>query len=191
MLTVEETRGRGESRRAAPRRWTVSGEGEGERRLEAAAAGDLFLRLLADALDRLAVAEARHLGELAVRRLDQVAVEHLVGRDRALDVEGGGARRPRPGVDEDGAARGFVEVAARALRLLRVAGERAAVAVDEVALVLVLLEVLAPRRDPLAVAAGLGRLVADPGEGVHGAVLLGHPGEELVVHVEGRDARDS
>ena len=48
---------------------------EGERHLEAAA-GDLFLRLLADALDRLAVAEARHPSELAVRRLDPVAVEH-------------------------------------------------------------------------------------------------------------------
>merc|ERR1719367_2380849 len=93
-----------------------------------------------------------------------------------------------PGVDEDGAARGVVEVAARALRLLRVAGERAAVAVDEVALVLLVLERLAPRRDPLALA--VDRLVADPGEGVDGAVLLRHPGEELVVHVEGRDARD-
>ena len=87
MLRVEVARREEKSRRAAPRRWTVSGEGEGERHLEAAA-GDLFLRLLADALDRLAVAEARHLSELAVRRLDPVAVEHLVRGPSALDVLG-------------------------------------------------------------------------------------------------------
>merc|ERR1711933_328600 len=106
--------------------------------------------LLADALDRLAVAEARHLRELAVRRLDPVAVEHLVGRDLARgDVERRGAR-VRAGED-----------AARALGLLEVAVERAAVALDEVALVLLVLELLACLLDPVAV------LVADPGEGAH------------------------
>merc|ERR1719188_109696 len=182
MLTAKETRG-GKSRRAPPsrvdREWRRGGGASPRSR------GRDLIGLLADALDRLAVAKARHLSELAVRRLDPVAVEHLVGRDVARgDVERRGARRARAGVDEDGAALGAVEVAARALGLLEVAGEGAAVALDEVALVLVVLELLARLLDPVAV------LVADPGEGVHGAVLLRHPGEELVVHVEGRDARD-
>merc|ERR1719384_1305480 len=184
MLTAEETRG--EKCHDGPHRagWTVSDDEGGGASPRSRGVRDL-IGLLADALDRLAVAEARHLSELAVRRLDPVAVEHLVGRDVALgDVERRGARRSRPGVDEDGAALGAVEVAARALGLLEVAAEGAAVALDEVALVLVVLELLARLLDPVAV------LVADPGEGVHGAVLLGHPGEELVVHVEGRDARD-
>merc|ERR1712003_73927 len=117
--------------------WTVSDEGGGA---SPGSRGRDLVGLLADALDRLAVAEARHLRELAVRRLDPVAVEHLVGRDLARgDVERRGAR-VRAGVDEDGAALGAVEVAARALGLLEVAGEGAAVALDEVALVLVVLE---------------------------------------------------
>ena len=44
MLRVEEARGGEKSRRAAPRRWTVSGEGEGERHLEAARARLVVLR---------------------------------------------------------------------------------------------------------------------------------------------------
>ena len=44
MLKVEVARGAEKSRRAAPRRWTVSGEGEGERHLEAARARLVVLR---------------------------------------------------------------------------------------------------------------------------------------------------
>merc|ERR1719415_398082 len=88
--------------------------------------------LLADAVDRgLVVGQS---SVLAVRRLDPVAVELLVRRDRARgEVERRGAR-VRLGVDEDGAAVGAVEVAARALGLREVALERAAVALDHVAL---------------------------------------------------------
>ena len=64
--------------------------------------------LLADAVDLVLV--VLQSSGLAVRRLDPVAVELLVGRDLAVgEVERRGAR-VRLGVDEDGAARGAVEL---------------------------------------------------------------------------------
>ena len=62
-----------------------------------------LVRLLADAVDRLLGTELRHVHVDAVRRLDPVAVELVVGVDVARgEVERRGARF-RSGVDEDGA----------------------------------------------------------------------------------------
>ena len=77
MLTVEETRG-GKSRRAAPRRWTVSGEGEGERHLEAARACLVVLR-------EAARAELELAADLGILREAARAELELASR----------ARRPR------------------------------------------------------------------------------------------------
>ena len=64
MLRVEVARRGEKSRRAAPRRWTVSGEGEGERHLEAARARLVVLREAARAELELAA----DLGILACER---------------------------------------------------------------------------------------------------------------------------
>merc|ERR1719390_526610 len=189
MLTAEETRGRGKCHDGPHRAgWTVSDEGGGA---SPRSRRDLH-DLLADAVDRLGLVGDRILPRhLAVAvRLDPVAVELVVGP------------RIRAGVDENGAPHGGVEgvavttlpVAAPANGLFRVALERAPVAADEVALELVLLHLLAVILDPLAVVAARCRLVADPDEVLLALVLPAgfalHPGEELGVHVEGRDARD-
>ena len=66
MLKVEVARGAEKSRRAAPRRWTVSGEGEGERRLEAARAR---LVVLGEAAPLAELELAADLGRLESRWL--------------------------------------------------------------------------------------------------------------------------
>ena len=113
IVTAEETRGTGKCHVGTHRAGsTVSDEGGGA---SPRSRGVRDLEdLLADAVDRVLV--AGQSSGLAVRRLDPVAVELLVGRDRARgEVERRGAR-VRFGVDEDGAALGAVEVAARARR---------------------------------------------------------------------------
>ena len=72
MLRVEVARGAEKSRRAAPRRWTVSGEGEGERHLEAARARLVVLREAARAELELA-ADLGILREAAVAELELAA----------------------------------------------------------------------------------------------------------------------
>merc|ERR1719464_1087559 len=189
MLTAEETRGRGKCHDGPHRAgWTVSDEGGGA---SPRSRRDLH-DLLADAVDRLGLVGDRILPRhLAVAvRLDPVAVELVVGPRILGDVEENGA--PHGGVE--GVAVTTLPVAAPANGLFRVALERAPVAADEVALELVLLHLLAVILDPLAVVAARCRLVADPDEVLLALVLPAgfalHPGEELGVHVEGRDARD-
>ena len=86
MLRVEETRGGGKSRRAAPRRWTVSGEGEGERHLEAARARLVVLREAARAELELAadLGILREAAPLAELELNDRAGDRLTAQYTSL-----------------------------------------------------------------------------------------------------------
>ena len=102
MLKVEVARGAEKSRRAAPRRWTVSGEGEGERHLEAARARLVVLREAARAELELAadlgIESARPELELARRR----RVVRDGGRQRLRVADFDLGRRPRGVVGSGG-----------------------------------------------------------------------------------------
>ena len=78
MLRVEVARRGEKSRRAAPRRWTVSGEGEGERHLEAARARLVALR------EAAARAELELAADLGILR-EAAPLAELELNDRAGD----------------------------------------------------------------------------------------------------------
>merc|ERR1719245_1406951 len=85
LTTVEVARGGNKSRRAAPRRWTVSGEGEGERHLEAARARLVVLR------ESAPLAELELAADLG--RLESARPELELARHRRVVRDGGRQRR--------------------------------------------------------------------------------------------------